>query len=205
MTVKEQKDKEQKQPYGIDFIDPLFAAALSIGFTHAIMQENWFNVWRMPAGREWFYFGVFMLGVLTVVLSWVGYHESIRSKPLRAYGRFIVDVILVALYVLLLVKFKNFGAVLSILVLIHLFFVIWDIFKIKEYGDPYNQGGREAVTLIWTVIFTLLWVSHYLNWVPEGFLLLFAYISTILYRIHKVVPIGGGIRRVLVGDPPTGG
>src|SRR5205809_4877864 len=110
-----------KKTFGIDFLDPLFAVAIHIGFTHGVLEEPWFKEWRWPRGHETFDALVLLLAFGTVVLSWVGYHRSISLKPLRAEDRmglvrFILDVVLVSLYALLLVKFKDIDVTLLIYV-----------------------------------------------------------------------------------------
>src|SRR2546429_2013869 len=149
--------------YGIDFIDPLFAVAIHIGFTHSVLDEAWFAEWRWPRGHERFDALVLLLAFCTVVLSWVGYHRSIALKPLRAedrmgFVRFILDVVLVSLYALLLVKFKDIDATLTLYVWIYALFLVWDICKVREHSqkylasDPFGKRyRRELVTTFWFV------------------------------------------------------
>lgn len=81
--------------FQIALIDPLFAVAVHIGFIEGIMQEQWFKEWHMPSGNDAFNLLVFGLCFLTIVLSWLGYHESIVYKPVRGIPRFLLDVSLV--------------------------------------------------------------------------------------------------------------
>src|SRR5207249_10854587 len=101
--------------YKIDFIDPLFAVAVHVGLTHGVLEEAWFIEWQLPTGNEWLHLATWLLAFLTLLLSWVGYHESIKTKPLKGLWRFILDVLLVTAYAFLLIKFRNLGAVLVIL------------------------------------------------------------------------------------------
>lgn len=188
--------------FRVDFIDPLFAVAVHIGFTHGIIEEQCLKNWNWPKGEELFDLGVFGLGFLTLLLSWEGYHASIIEKPLKGFWRFILDVLLVMLYVLILVKFKDFSAALSLLALTYLLFLVWDSFKIKEYPEKYKPSEdrkgwlqryrREVVTFVWFVVFTVLWLSYRYECLSSVLVLPLAYLSTILYRVNKKWRILGG-------------
>ena len=135
---------------GLDFLDFLFTIAMSAGLTPELLQiggmtgllsEDWQKSGRYPNGDEWFNIWVFGLGFLNLTLSWFGYHASIKSRPLNYYSgygmaRFILDVSLVIMYGVILLKYKSFGVVLFILMLVYVIFVIWDWLKIGEYQKP---------------------------------------------------------------------
>lgn len=142
-----------------------------------------------------FHLLVFVLGILTITLSWFGYHQSIRKKAIEGNGRFILDVWLLILYSLLLFQYRNFGAVLFILAAIYFSFILWDILKVIEHledyqivGDgPLKRYARELITLQWFIVFALLSLAHDL-WGVNGdnyYLLISAYVSTVLYRADK--------------------
>lgn len=181
----------ESRAFVVDFIDPLFAVAVHIGFTHGLMNEKWLQEWRWPVAGE--NFGTFFLGFLTLLTSWVGYHQSIRKKPVGSYARFVIDVVLVLLYAVLLVKYNDFRAVLLILVWIYWLFFVWDLFKVREYRALYDEGGllrryhRELVTLVWAIVFTGIWVFNETRWFGIGATTLywFALVSTLLYRLNK--------------------
>lgn len=179
----------------IDFLDPLFAVAIGIGFQNGILLEPWLQNWVCPKSGELFHLLVFLLGIFTIALSWLGYHKSIKKKPLEGRGRFLLDIELLILYMLLLFQYKNFGAVLFILAAIYFSFILWDILKVIEHwkdyqtvGDgPFKRYARELITLQWFVVFALLSLAH--HWCgAEGdnyYLLFSAYVSTGLYRADK--------------------
>lgn len=195
---------DEKKPFGIDFIDPLFAVAISIGFTEGIMKEQWFRDWYMPKGDDTFNLFVFGLGFLTIVLSWLGYHESIKTKPLHGIGRFILDVLLVMVYAVLMVKFRDLGAVLFLIAIIYLLYILWDLFKVNEYPKQYKKEEkwwkryrRELVTVVWFFIFALIWVIYIFGALNRETLLISAYVSIGLYRVNKGVDIWGVLRDAL--------
>lgn len=195
----------------LDFIDPLFAVVISISFVE-VMRRPWFA----PASANFqssfaFDIGVLLLGYFTVVLSWVGYHLSIRDKFIKietfpGFLRFIFDVVLLACYWLLLVKFENLWFVLLMLAIVYWVFVVWDQLKWWEYkgSDTEKTRRRRGVSTLWAILFTLLFGLYWV--LPLGdapletgdwaFLAL-AYFATILYRVHKNFPCPGLLLDVL--------
>ncbi len=144
--------------------------------------------------------GALALGYLTVVLSWVGYHQSIIDKPIvlserPGFLRFIVDVILLGLYWLLLVEFQSFVLQLLVLVYVYFFFVIWDTLKWREHKlvETPDSRRRRGVTTLWFAIFAVLFtvynsfrpaptIGH--DWLDWSFLIT-SLLCTVLYRKHK--------------------
>ncbi|HEX8458365.1 MAG TPA: hypothetical protein VF656_13780 [Pyrinomonadaceae bacterium] len=195
---------------GLDLLDFLFTLAISIGLSPGILgiddwpgilSEDWMKSGRLPtrANGELHHFMVFVLGFLTLTLSWFGYHASIKTRPLRyktAWGmiRFVIDVLLVVTYGLILLQFKNLGFVIFLLFVVHLIFVIWDILKIGEYWKEfqekrsienfYNAYRREFISLLCLLYFFGLWLfSHRLS---ARLLISLAIFFTIFYRIQKM-------------------
>src|SRR6184192_1594806 len=83
----------------IDFLDPLFAVAIGIGFQDGLFHEKWLLEWQLPKDGDLFNLFVFILGLLTITLSWFGYHKSIRNRSIEGKGRFILDVVLLVFYI----------------------------------------------------------------------------------------------------------
>jgi len=176
----------------IDFLDPLFAVAIGIGFQNGILLEPWLQNWVWPKSGELFHLFVFVLGMLTITLSWFGYHQSIRNKPLESNGRFILDIELLILYILLLFQYKNFGAVLFLLAAIYLSFILWDVLKVMEHTEDYRGIGgsqfkryaRELITVQWFIFFAVLSITHHF-YEDNYYLLIGAYLGIVLYRVDK--------------------
>ena len=186
-----------KQPYAIDLIDPMFAVALHIGLTEGIFKEPWITNWSNPTDVDLFHLFTFLVGFTALALSWVGYHDSILSKPIKGIVRFIIDIILISFYALLLIHYKDFQAFLYILSLIFLIYVVWDVFKFVEHTDKYDKDlgrfdrfRREIVTLTWTVIIIVITISSYFysNPANKGNFLIAAFVSLFVFRLNKGVP-----------------
>lgn len=172
--------------YRIDFIDPLFAVAISIGFVNGLFDTTWIKQWSLPARNEWSEAIYFFLAMFAVVLSWEGYHKSIEAKPLESFWRFLLDIVLLVLYIFLLIKFRDTGTFLVLMLLIFVIYIIWDAVKVKEHydkhykehnstGGEYSKGKHltlywkafwrgegnaisEIITINWTIMFGVIYL-----------------------------------------------
>ena len=190
----------------VDFIDALFAVTIGTSFQQ-ILYERWFNqlpwLWNKSTCFEVLTLG---LAYLTVILSWQGYHESIRNNPIKDAPRFFIDIILLIEYFLLLVKYMVFWLELLLLAIIYLSYIPWDYYKIKEIRDGNLDNGnkeinlttikkRNMVTRIWCFIFLVLFILYlFLSrltflakfmLIIKYFFLFGAMFGIILYRKHK--------------------
>jgi hypothetical protein len=174
-------DDEAK--FKIDFIDPLFAVAIHIGFVESLLKEAWLE--HRAAPTEWGDIAnllMFVAAFLTIVASWIGYHKSISNKPIIGQMRFLLDILLLAFYIFLFLYFKHPLAVSIILTIIYTLYIAWDFYKTKEYPLHYYASARppngfvylarclaewllpgkhsalqsEAVTAGWTIFFAIL-------------------------------------------------
>lgn len=189
----------------VDFIDPLFAVALGLNFEE-IGKEHWFGhiLTGLGAPDTRFIMATLLLGYTTVVLSWVGYHRSIKRHPIRlgkssGWGRFILDVVLLILYFFLLVRYHDFAGELCVLAGIYFLFIVWDFFKMiehprKDYGSEekwLRSVAQRGVTVFWFIVFLAFAFFYRFSPPRERFayqdwlLLIFALAATILYRVHK--------------------
>jgi hypothetical protein len=194
---------DSQQRIVINFIDPLFSVALGGSFAQVLAEpwfKNWWTIWDQPA-TVFAIATLVLLGYLTVVLSWVGYHQSIRNHPIKvetAAGRlrFTLDVVLLMIYFVLLVSYDNFARELWILAAIYFVFIIWDQqkrleAKVASAEEKKVLQLRRGVTVFWFVAYFIL-ASLYCFCPPparfecrDWFVLLAAFSGTFLYRFHK--------------------
>ena len=184
---------------GVVFIDVLFAIVMGISATE-ILGEPWYKqgptfVWQSSFGFE---MGVLLLGYATLITSWVGYHRSVGTIPqeigtFSQWVTFVIDILLLACYLLILTKFKDFGFVLVMLFLVFGLYVIWDIFHQRQRtSSDAESRQRMGVSRFWAVYFALLLVAYCLLELKDaiqvtvdwGFLSL-AFAGIVLYRLHK--------------------
>ena len=186
----------------VTFIDVLFAVVMGLGLTQ-VMGEDWFDPLSFRSViNSGFDIAVISVGYLTLFCSWWGYHRSVsrRRKPYTGtigVFIFVVDIILLAFYWLLLVKFESFVFVLSVLVIVFAFYVFWDtLWWLKGWNERQEEAlatrQRRAVTIFWTEFLTAILgmclIVDYVWALPtvlEWFFVLLANLALLSYRIHK--------------------
>ena len=190
----------------IDFIDPLFAVVLHISFVQIYEHEQWFWQPRLIFQEpHLFHASTLALGYMTVILSWIGYHVSMKKHWIdveRPSGkwRFFFDVLLLFAYFVLLVSYEYLRRELWVLAFIFLVFVLWDRAKRIEWQEETatsspeektKSAARRGVTLFWFFVFALFALSYQLLAPTPSFpclhwmILTAALLSTALYRLHK--------------------
>ena len=182
----------------VTFVDVLFAVVMSLGLAQ-IMTRPWFK--SMPEGTASgiaFEILVILLGYSTLLLSWWGYHRSIRRKTLTGgmvgQAIFAVDILLLVGYWLLLVKFESFLFVLCVLSAIYLLYVCWDsLWWLKQRPETApEQWRRRGVTILWTALLGAIFSTYLVlslcgspptpvDWI----FVVLAHLVNILYRLHK--------------------
>jgi hypothetical protein len=194
---------------GLDFLDFLFTFVLGFGLVPealglngwGIMSEKWVIEGTIPTQHELGEIATLVVGLLTLTLSWFGYHASVQRKPLN-FGktsgllRFQIDVLLILLYGLMLINYERTDLVVGMSFLAFILFLVWDAAKAVEYGEPYlvprlprNQETpeyrREVVTIFWTFVMMLIWVV-YLFTSHTVVASILTIIVLIAYRVHKI-------------------
>ena len=187
--------EEQQGFKGIDFIDLLFAIVVGEGFSE-VMQAPWFtDPSKALDSPFYFHIGVLILGYLTVLLSWVFYHLSLKNAPATGFWRFLCDIAMLGAYFLLLVKSENLALVLLLLAITFVLYYLWDQLKRREYLSRDKTPARRGVTVFWLPWFvglaTLVWffgetgdISNP-GWI-DGLFLGLAVLFVLAYRLHKM-------------------
>jgi hypothetical protein len=196
------------EPAGLDFLDFLFTVAISVGLTPEVLQisgvsgllsEEWHKLGRLPSIDESFSIGVFLLGFFNLTLSWFGYHASIKTRTLNYFSgyamvRFILDILLIIMYGIMLIKYKNFNVVISSLLMIYLIFVVWDYLKVCEYwekefrdktGTRLQRYRREWVSLFAFGIVVIITLLYFIFNINHWLALVSAICITVFYRFNK--------------------
>src|SRR5262249_7695758 len=155
-----------------DFIDPLFAVILHIGFVHTVLADDLMHfAARRAAGKVTLCeLANLLLGFTNILLSWHGYHRSILEHPIRGGIRFYMDVLCLVMYLYIVLYYQNLLAVLWLFVGQFVLFWLWDAAKAKEYPSEklgmWKMGektfGWGAVLLVTAGLYT--WVSIPPDW-----------------------------------------
>src|SRR5262245_38511415 len=107
MCDTRQPEQRDDGKFRIDFIDPLFAVAIHIGFVEGLLKEDWLHLYSVPATwQDWANLAMFSASLAVIVASWVGYHLSIARNAIIGDMRFVLDVLLLVLYIFLLLYFR---------------------------------------------------------------------------------------------------
>src|SRR6266404_2379039 len=143
--------------------------------------------------EPYFQISTLFLAYLTIILSWIGYHRSIKKSPIGleriwGWGRFFADILLLIAYFVLVVSYNNFRRELLLLVLIFFLFFVWDQFKRRERPETEDSRARRGVTVLWFFAFLVLALFYCLHPPAESracedwIILLAAVLGTLLYR-----------------------
>lgn len=177
------------------FIDFLFTLVIQFGF-QGFIESDWFKYNRMPTSSEITTIFVFFLALITVILSWHGYHQSISKKPhknsLPEMFRFIIDVLLLLFYGIMLNKYDNPRFDLFMLFLVFLLYVLWDILGIIDNiqlktneKKTFKKYRRQLVSVLCCVLIFLVYnLNSVLNITMQ---IVLAGIIVFTYRILKMI------------------
>ena len=194
--VNTQVTQNEDDKIAIDFLDPLFAVVLHMSFVQ-MKEEPWFSNFRLTYHYPYYFqISTLFLAYLTIILSWVGYHRSIKKSPIGleskwGWGRFFADIFLLIAYFVLVVSYNTFRRELLVLVLIFFLFFVWDQFKRRERPETEDSRARRGVTVLWFFVFLVLALFYCLHPPAESrscedwIILLAAALGTLLYRWHK--------------------
>jgi hypothetical protein len=178
------QNQDPSSKFKIDFIDPLFAVAIHIGFVEGLLKEEWLQHHGFPTQlQEFANICMFVAALSVIVASWVGYHLSIYRNAIVGDMRFVLDIVLLILYIFLLLYFQSPSSVAVLMALIFVVYTFWDYFKTIEHAPKFypnevlapgplkylrrcivgwlrpTTGGKlmgEIVTFGWTLFYLLL-------------------------------------------------
>ena len=193
--------KERDLSASVTFIDLLFAIVISLGLPQ-VMEQPWFasTSWNIVPAYI-FDILVILLGYSTLLLSWLGYHNSINRRGNYGIGwegriLFAVDILILVGYWLLLVKFNSFLFVLCVLTLVYALYACWDWLRSRQVsGSCPRQWRRRGVTKLWALVLLVLLIVYAalqtdgssptpIEWVFVSL----AHSVNFLYRWHKGRP-----------------
>jgi hypothetical protein len=167
-----------------DLIRRLFAVAISVGAATTLAQMKWVQTGRWPCMSEWQQLFVLTVALWATVLSWDGYLSAIAERPLRYVSRFIIDILLVFIYMFLLMTSKLLIWWLFLHAFIYTLYALWDLLTVFDWlpkyyyrtepeviqtvGGVYLGGLRDSpdvspgpiITIVWGLYF---WALYFLN------------------------------------------
>jgi hypothetical protein len=122
-----------------DLIRRLFAVAISVGAATTLARMGWVEHGRWPRMDEWQQLFVLAAALWATVLSWDGYLFSISTRPLRKTSRFVIDILLVFIYMFLLMTSKLLIWWVFLHALIYALYVVWDWLSVRDWPRTYSN------------------------------------------------------------------
>jgi hypothetical protein len=195
-----------------DFMKRFFSVAVSVGFASKIGDFKFLSSLTIPNAEQLHQLVLLVFAMVIVVGSWEFYFVSIDKRPLVDWQRFVTDIVIVSLYIVLLLSVKNFDVFFLYLLLIMLAYITWDVLSMRahprQYGlqefDLYavasvykngvlNYTGKAVTTKIgpfitvwWFVVNSLLFWFH-LRYADEFYSVAIAsMVAYVFYRMDQV-------------------
>jgi len=177
----------------IGLVDILFAVAVGGSFPKLVFNYSDISISSLPSHEAFFAYPnmALFIAYYMVILSWIGYHSMIekfpyRYKTLTGIARFMEDVFIVFIYIILMYSRKDSNIFIFWLIIIFILYGLNDCFRASEHNKFDNQVIKSYLfaTLlfsIWAFFFIFSKGSSY--WFP----LILAFIIITIYRFSPRV------------------
>jgi hypothetical protein len=183
MNANSTEARQARAEARADLVRRMFAVAISVGFAATLAKMSWVQNGALPGPAELNQTLILGTALLAAVLGWESHLAALAEKPLFGFWRFLVNLVLVFIYMFLLMASAHPECVLWTLAVIFLLYVVCDVLSMREQiasydpalagvprastaqiGNVYAGGfaGRPqvspgpAITLAWTGYFVLL-------------------------------------------------
>jgi len=141
--------------------DTVFAVIMGLSFK----EYHWLLAPPVPSLQ----LAMIIFAYLVVVMSRVGYHKSVSSKPYKGPKRFLVDLWILYMYFVLTFAPKGKGSTPNILIIVYaqvgVFagYLAWDWIKKREYpNSPTSRIHITTFCLFVTVIMLIIFYQPFL-------------------------------------------
>lgn len=190
-----------------NFIELLFPIAIGTGFAEHVASILLHKSYDRTTGHallvdkliggSGFEIALLFVSMLAVTLSWNWYIPRIRAYPLDT-ARFILDIVIVSMYLILLVSSWLYDVWFVSLAVIWWLYLAWDIALYNYsllHNTPVAQNFARGVT--WAVVLSLLAAFHH-PFTPFGEVCAFiaALSAVIFYRIDQMKDWGWRLRGI---------
>jgi len=183
-----QSEKERSELF-VKFIDVLFAVVIGQSFGFLSSAQGGAS-WVTNISQNVIALGDAVLFYALIISSWIGYHASVKSLPIKNVSRFFVDVVLLFSYSLALANLKSFINTSFIISAVFTLYFLWGLIRLFEYADKnvrsqYQMIGRAALSGTFAILFLAVAVLVYVNPDPtiQGIFLSISFALIISYRI----------------------
>src|SRR3990172_3578535 len=133
-TRKNEADLRETSRTYVDLVDIIFAIIVAESFLRLVDLGT--SIPPFPAA-------VLLLSSVAVVMSWVGYHKSVRAQPHRNWYRFVIDLAILPVYLMLVTFYNDFSLILWTYALMFALYWLWGILKSVEYAGEIRRYIRR--------------------------------------------------------------
>ena len=138
-----------------DLVRRMFAVAISVGFAATLAKMNWVQNGALPGPTELNQTLILGTALLAAVLGWESHLAALAEKPLFGFWRFLVNLVLVFIYMFLLMASAHPECVLWTLAVIFVLYVVCDVLTMREetagYDPALDGASRAGAAQIWNV------------------------------------------------------
>jgi hypothetical protein len=138
-----------------DLVRRMFAVAISVGFAATLAKMSWVQNGALPGPAELNQTLILITALLAAVLGWESHLAAMTEKPLFGFWRFLVNLVLVFIYMFLLMASAHPECVLWTLAVIFLLYVVCDVLMMREQtagdGPALDGASRADAAQIWNV------------------------------------------------------
>jgi hypothetical protein len=135
---------EAKAKARADFMQRFFAVAVSAGFAAKINGLSFIYSMTLPTQGELQDVLLLVLAMSVVVGSWDFYFIALKDRPLVDWQRFVLDIVIVSLYIILLISSRYPSAFFMYLCVVIFLYFVWDVLSIKYFPSVYEARSAEA-------------------------------------------------------------
>ena len=127
-----------------DLIRRLFAVAISVGFAATLARMTWVQNGALPGPAELNQTLILGTALLAAVLGWESHLLAMAEKPLFGFSRFLVNLVLVFIYMFLLMASAHPECMLWTLAVVFVLYVVWDVLTMREQIASYDPALEGA-------------------------------------------------------------
>jgi hypothetical protein len=137
-----------------DLLRRLFAVAVSVGFAATLARMSWVQNGALPGPTELNQTLILATALLAAVLGWESHLLAMTEKPLFGIWRFLINLVLVFIYMFLLMASAHPECVLWTLAVIFVLYVVCDVLTVREQiasAAVLDGMPRAGAAQIWSV------------------------------------------------------
>jgi hypothetical protein len=155
MDAGSQEMRRARADARADLVRRMFAVAISVGFAATLAKMNWVQNGALPGPAELNQTIILVTALLAAVLGWESHLAAMTERPLFGFWRFLVNLVLVFIYMFLLMASAHPECVLWTLAVIFLLYVVCDVLMMREQtagdGPALDGAPRADAAQIWNV------------------------------------------------------